>query len=221
MRLKTIVSGISYDMAELYLIHCFDNRPLWHRIWKALCPQGHLVARIPLAGASAKGKHYFRFFQDKEADVKSPVVIATHYPCGWYANRPESVVIEHGREVVRILRDEGNMEVLHIHFSLKEDLVTCSFFDPGGMVGRMPIIDEVIKGGQGFEGTRWSKEDIEKVPTPNVVVANTVFGPPPDNGVLVAHDGFVISTTIRIAVELNSGEPVTADAAEMFYVPNY
>lgn len=217
---KTILAKISYSIARLYVIHCFDNRPLWFETWSAICIPNVLLARIPLAGASAKGKHYLKFFNDKGANKETPVVIATHFPCGWFDGQPESAVKSHGRKVVDHLAS-GGIKAINVHFSLNDGVLAVDIYDPFDLSGSDVCVKRVVKAAKSFQGRKVAPSELEHVPTTRVVVANEVFGPPIGGGLLVVHDKFVVSDTLAIAQKLNGGEPVTVESVEQVYAPNY
>lgn len=218
--LHTILARIKYSDARMYVVHCFDNRPLWFRIWNAICVPGILLARIPLAGAAAKGKHYWRFFQDKAANMSAPVIFATHYPCGWFEGQSESVIIAHGKKVVDFLKARG-MKVIHLHFSLRDGVLKLRVYDPDGLAATDSIVARVLEAAGKLDGMEPSEDATDFVPTPRVVLAKEVFGPPIGEGILVVHERFVVSDTFFIACKLNGGEPIRLECAEQVYVPNY
>lgn len=217
---KTILAKINYSIAKLYVIHCFDNRPLWFKVWSAICVPNILLARIPLAGASAKGKHYVKFFSEKKANKETPVVIATHFPCGWFADQSESAVKTHGKEVVDHLIS-AKMKAIHIHFSLKNSILSVYIYDPQKLSEKETQIKRVLKAAKSFEDKEFVEADLNHVPTTRVVISKEVFGPPIGGGILVAHDKFVVSDTLAIAQRLNGGEPITVECVEQVYSPNY
>ena len=219
-----IMSGIKFSDAELYVIHCFDPRDLWLRIWQSQCPKKILLARIPLAGASAKGKHYLTYFHDHEANVNSPIAFVTHYPCGWYEGQQEKVILDHGKSVVDALIADGR-KAIHLHFSLSKESWTISFstYDPSNLSRDNENIMSMIQEGKSFENQVFSDADLflnQKIET--LVIADEVFGPPVGGPTLVVADGFLIGTTVKIVKKLNQNdEPFLIDSTPIFYEPNY
>lgn len=218
---KTILAKINYDIAKLYLIHCFDNRPLWFSTWSAICVPNILLARIPLAGASARGKHYQKFFEEHGANKNVPVIIATHFPCGWFAGQPESEVKSHGKQVVDHLIHHAKMKAINIHFSLNDDKLSVHIYDPGKLADKNDHVKESVKAAKEFNGRKVKNDELAHVPTDRVIIAKEVYGPPIGGGILVAHDQFVVSDTLAIAQKLNGGEPIVVECVEQVYSPNY
>lgn len=218
---KTILAKINYSIAKLYVIHCFDNRPLWFETWSAICITDILLARIPLAGASAKGKHYLKHFEDKKANKETPVVIATHFPCGWFDGQPELAVRTHGQKVVDYLIGTGKMKAINVHFSLNDGVLAVDFYDPLDLAKEDTYIKRVVRATKSFQGRKVDPSELEHVPTHRVVIANEVFGPPIGDGILVAHHKFVVSDTLAIAQKLNGGTPVMVETVDQVYTPNY
>lgn len=217
----TILGRISYKVVQMFLIHCFDNRPIWRLIWTAICVRCILLARIPLAGASAKGKHYLRHLEEKEANPQAPLIIATHYPCGWFEGQPESTVIGHGKQVVDHLVANDRMAI-HFHFSVgQDDRISVFVYDPGELAQSHAIIKRAYRAAKRFQGRLVRKYELERIPTNEIVLADEVYGPPIGDDMLVVQKHFSIGDTFEIAQKLNGGNKVNVECVQKVYNPNY
>lgn len=217
---RRALTNVSYTLAKLIIIHCFDPKPLWFEIWSALCPPGILLVRIPLAGASAKGKHYWKHLQEKLGAQFPPVVFATHFPCGWWADCLESLVLAHRKRVVNFLIRMG-LRIISIHFSLKDMVVHVGIYDPLNLAENDSIIMGVVAAAKKFEGRYVQEEELRPGPIKKVVIAKEVYGPPYGRGVLVAHQSFFLAGTIEIAVHLSGQEEIPVVPMDVFEVSNY
>lgn len=218
-----MMSNIRYDDAELYVVHCFDPRPLWLSVWKSVCPRGILIGRFPLAGASARGKHYVSYFKER-ANKLAPIVFVTHYPCGWYEGKEESVVFDHGKEVVDTLSHAG-FAAIHIHFSLSKQSWKMSrrVYDPCDLNQSEKAISQIINQTNSFENQAYKESDLTmKHRIELLVMAKEVYGPPQDGPTLIVSGDMLPRDAIEIIEKMNGdNQPVSLYTTSRFYAPNY
>ena len=219
---RTILAKIKYRNARLIVIHCFDNRPIWFKTWSAICAKNVLLARVPLAGASAMGPDYNRYFKEKEANKLTPIVLATHFPCGWWECDSDESIIEHGEGVVKHLNEEMGFKAIHIHFRVTENKqLEIIILDPLNLEASDPVISRVVAAAKAFTGEPVDTADLQFVPFEKLIIADEIFGPPAGDGLLVTHKEYVLGRTIEIAQRLNGDRDLSVRYTDQFEVPNY
>ena len=224
---RRALTNVSYSLAKLILIHCFDPKPLWFEIWSVLCPPGILLVRIPLAGASAKGKHYWKHLQEKLTEAFPPIVFATHSPCGWWGDCLVGLILKHRKNVIDFIsRMHLKLfgvapKIIGIHFGLKNMRVYVDIYDPLNLAETNPIIIQVVAAAKKFEDRVVREEELRPGVIEKVVIAKEVYGPPYGKGVLVAHQSFFLAGTIEIAVHLSGKEEIPVVPVDVFETANY
>ncbi len=224
---RRALTNVSYKLSKLILIHCFDPKPLWFEIWSALCPPGILMVRIPLAGASAKGKHYWKHLQEKLQEAFPPIVFATHSPCGWWGDCLVSLILQHRKNVIDFLIKMHRKlfgvdpRIIGIHFGLKNMRVCVDIYDPLNLAETDPVISLVVIAAKNFQDRPIDEEELRPGVIEKVVIAKEVYGPPYGKGVLVAHQAFFLAATIEIAVHLSGNEEIPVVPVDVFEVSNY
>ncbi|MCX6808900.1 MAG: hypothetical protein NTW50_04555 [Candidatus Berkelbacteria bacterium] len=197
-----------FDQADMYLIHCFDPRPYWRKVWEIFCLANPdiLVARIPLqGGSSAQPKHFLKLFEAKKANPTALVVVATHWPCGWYADQAPDVPSRDGLEVAKAFDNVGFSTVhLHVALDLASGNSVCSFTNPSKLAIQHSMISPIITNGF-YQIGQLSLEEYGMAMAPGFTlnISDEFWGPPDES--LCVQRRYVTDRTLELAEKLNGG----------------